>query len=146
VNGPLRVNGTFLKTQYLLAILVVGSFAISFSYLNSKTCTDETEDLATPPSDLKPSEPGQGTGEPSEEPKVVENEEAIETEEEPNEEPTGVPCDVRIEALHLSVEKVYAGEPMEVRVLLRNHGEDDAHYEIELRVSGELEATREVEL
>jgi hypothetical protein len=146
VNGPLRVNGTFLKTQYLLAILVVGSFAISFSYLNSQTCTDETEDLATPPSDLKPSEPGQGTGEPSEEPKVVENEEAIETEEEPNEEPTGVPCDVRIEALHLSVEKVYAGEPMEVRVLLRNHGEDDAHYEIELRVSGELEATREVEL
>ena len=55
-------------------------------------------------------------------------------------------CPVRVEALDLSREAVYAGEAVEATVTIRNLGDEGCVYDLELRVSGGHGATKEVAL
>jgi hypothetical protein len=54
--------------------------------------------------------------------------------------------DVRVENIHLSGEIFYAGEPVDVEIILRNYGNSSCLYNLSLLVSGVFENPMEVEL
>jgi murein DD-endopeptidase MepM/ murein hydrolase activator NlpD len=139
----LRVSRTFPTAQILALILVVGTLAIGAYYLKPQGGTEETETPTMPLSEPKPDETEHEQEETEEK-----SEEADEPEEENNgpvmdtvSEPPEEPCSVRIEGVFLSGETFYAGEPVEARVLLRNHGDESCLHELELKVSGLREAS-----
>ena len=136
----MSANRTVPPALIIGLILVISSFIIGITYMNSQDRPEETENPVIPPSDLKQDEPEH---EPDEAPL------AVDEPEEENIEPiqeTEAPCEVRVEGILLSGETFYAGEPVEVRVLLRNHGDANCLHELELRVSGEHEAERVIDL
>jgi hypothetical protein len=141
----LRANRTFSTAQILVLILVVSTLAIGAYYLKPQGSPDETEDSTSPPSEPEPGEtehePEESLGEAD-----VPEEEDNGTDSDTGSEPPEGSCGVRVEGIFLSGEMVYAGEPVEARVLLRNHGNVSCLHEVELRVSGSHEATLEAEL
>jgi hypothetical protein len=86
---------------------------------------------------------------------IPESKESFETNniEETNEkiepfkedEQTATHDDVIVENIHLSGEMFYAGEPVEVDILLRNSGNSRCLYNLSLMVSGVLENSMEIE-
>jgi hypothetical protein len=133
----------------LVVILAVGSLAVGMVYLNSIGESDGTEGLAT--SETRPPEaedPGTQTETPDEEPEEpstqVQDPSASpdETAEPPGEEP----CGVSVESITMSSDMVYAGEPVEALIVLKNGGSAECLYELNVNIAGQYEVSREVPL
>jgi hypothetical protein len=132
--------------QILVVVVAVGAIAIGALKLFTPRVSDEAD---TPlGSDAEPTEMDEPEAQeeappsPAEEPGEPASE--AETKHETG-ETIVEPCLVRVEALNLSREMVYAGEAVEAIVLLRNLG-SECVYDFELRVSGGYEASKEVAL
>jgi hypothetical protein len=138
----------FPTAQILVVIIVVGTLAIGAYYWRPQDGPDETETPTISPSEPEPEETEHEQEETEETPGEVDepDEENNGPDEDTGSEPLESPCGVRVEGILLSGETFYVGEPVEARVLLRNHGDESCLHEVELRVSGLHEASIMAEL
>lgn len=138
---------TVPSVQILAIIIVVGAIAEGAYKLYIPKVSDESgtpvKPEAEPPGMEETEAQAEGSTESSEDPGEPASE--AETPHETG-ETVVEPCRVMVEALNLSRETVYAGEDVEARVLLRNLGGVECVYDLELSVSGEHEASKEVAL
>jgi len=145
--NPVSSSRTIPSFQILAIIIVVGAIAVGAYKLYIPKVSDESgtpvKSEAEPPGMEEQEAQEEGSPESAKDP----GESASEAET-PHEtgETVVEPCRVMVEALNLSRETVYAGEAVEARVLLRNLGDKECVYDLELRVSGEHEASMEVAL
>ncbi len=145
----MSANRTIPPALMLVVILVVGSLAVGMIYLNSIGESDGTEGLVTSETEHPEAEdPGSQTeipDEEAEEPSThVEDPSASlnETAEPLGEEP----CGVIVEGITMSSDMVYAGEPVEALIVLKNGGSAECLYELNVNIAGQYEVSREVHL
>ncbi len=138
---------TLPAIQILIVVVAVGAIAIGAFKLFNPQASDKADAPWEPGAEPTGSDEPESQEEapPSAEEEPEESASEAETTQETG-ETTVEPYRVRVEALNLSRETVYAGEALEATVSIRNLGDTECVYDLELRVSGGYEASKEVAL
>ncbi len=157
----MSVRGVSKPFQVIVVLLVVVTFAAGVYYVSQsnkrhQTETTDTQEAGTseneeipPNAEETQEEEHQETndetqGETTEPPETMDETSGADRETQATAEEE--PSDVRVERLTLSKETAYVGEPVEAWVFIRNHGETERLYTLQVTVSGELVASTEVPL